>query len=63
MSPSAPRAGTPPFTELLRLAGTLPIEFPYSDVFSEFLRLYYDVFSTRLDLDNDCAKPLGPAVN
>ena len=52
-----------PFTELLSWAGTFPIELPYSLVLSELRREYCDVFSTKLDLDKDLAKPDGPAVN
>jgi hypothetical protein len=33
-------AGTPPFTEWFKLAGTLPIELPYSLVLSLLRREY-----------------------
>ena len=55
--------GRPPLTEWLRLDGTFPIEVPCSEPLSLWRREYYDVFSTRLDLESDLVNPVGPAVN
>jgi hypothetical protein len=49
--------------ELFRFTGTLPMELPYSEALSLFLRLYYDVFSARFEREIDRPKPWGPAVN
>lgn len=55
---------TPPLIELLRFAGTLPIDkLPYSDKLSLFRLEYQDVFSAKLDRETDLPKPWGPAVN